>query len=351
MDGRRRLWLAAGLAVLLVLGVIAAAFIARTGSGGASSVPSPSSSSASSTATSTPSATQTPAPPAAAPVPAPPQIPELPAVPMNILVIGSDSRENGRQQAAWTAATGESQDQRSDCLILVHVPADRHKIYGISIMRDLWVDIPGHGTSKVNASLEVGGIPLVVQTVESLLGTHVDHTVMLDFHGFKNLTDALGGIDVDVTLPFTATFETYHEFVAGVNHLDGQAALEFVRERHAFVDGDYQRVRNQQTFLRAILAKLYNGVTTPAGVLGLVNFAANDLTVDQGYDPASVAILAYGLRYVDPGAAVFFTLPTAGVGTSADGQSIVLPDYGGIGAVGAALRDGTLPEYAAAHGY
>lgn len=270
---------------------------------------------------------------------------------MNILVIGSDSRENAREQNNQTITTGQQSDQRSDCLMLIHVPADRHQIYGISILRDNWVDIPGYGASKINASLEVGGTPLVVRTVETLLGTHIDHTVMLDFNGFKTLTDGLGGIDVNVALPFTASFETHHVFPAGVNHLDGQAALEFVRERYSFVDGDYQRVRNQHTFLQALLTKLRSGIQTPAEVLGLVNFAANYLTVDQGFDPASVAILAYGLRTVDPGASVFFTLPTAGTGTSPDGQSIVLPDYAGIGEVAAALRDGTLPEYAVAHGY
>lgn len=270
---------------------------------------------------------------------------------MNILVIGSDSRENAKEANNQTITTGQASDQRSDCLMLIHVPADRQKVYGISIMRDNWVDIPGYGASKVNAALGLGGTPLVVRTVESLLGAHVDHTVMLDFHGFKLLTDALGGIDVNVTLPFTSTIETQHQFVAGINHLDGQAALEFVRERHAFVDGDYQRVRDQQTFLRALLVKLSAGVHNPASVLGLVQFAANDLTVDDGYDPMSVAILAYGLRTVDPGASVFFTLPTAGTGTSPDGQSIVLPDYAGIGEVAAALRDDTLPQYVAAHGY
>ncbi|MFK4296032.1 LCP family protein required for cell wall assembly [Arthrobacter sp. GAS37] len=351
MDGRRRLWLAAGLAILLALGVVLAAVIA--GSSRTSSGPSPSSASSRTTASSTPSATQTHAPPAAAPapLPAPPTIPELPAAPMNILVIGSDSRANAKEQNNQTVTTGQPSDQRSDCLMLIHVPADRQKVYGISIMRDNWVDIPGYGASKINASLEVGGIPLVVRTVETLLGTHIDHTVMLDFNGFKTLTDGLGGIDVNVTLPFTATFETHHQFVAGINHLDGQAALEFVRERYAFPDGDYQRVRDQQTFLRALLVKLSGGVQNPASVLGLVQFATNYLTVDDGYDPMSVAILAYGLRTVDPKASVFFTLPTAGTGTSPDGQSIVLPDYAGIGDVAAALRDDTLPQYVAAHGY
>ncbi|MCZ9884235.1 LCP family protein [Arthrobacter sp. B2a2-09] len=347
MDRRRRLWLAAGLAVLLAIVVVLAAIVA--GSGRTSSGSSPSSASAGASATRTPSPAKSPAPTAAAP--APPTIPELPATPMNILVIGSDSRANARDQNNQTVTTGQSSDQRSDCLMLIHVPADRQKVYGISIMRDNWVNIPGYGAAKINASLEVGGIPLVVQTVETLLGTHIDHTVMLDFQGFKVLTDALGGIDVNVTLPFTADFDTHHVFVAGVNHLDGEAALEFVRERYAFVDGDYQRVRNQQTFLHALLTKLRGGIQTPAAVLGLVNFATNYLTVDQGYDPAAVAILAYALRTVDPGASVFFTLPTAGTGTSADGQSIVVPDYAGIGQVAAALRDGTLPEYVAAHGY
>ncbi|MEW1823073.1 LCP family protein [Arthrobacter sp. NPDC080031] len=347
MNGRRRLWLAAGLAILLALVVIIAAVIG--GSNRTSSGPSPSSSSLRPTASGTPSATQTHAPSAAAP--APPTIPELPAAPMNVLVIGSDSRANARDQNNQTVTTGQSSDQRSDCLMLIHVPADRQKVYGISIMRDNWVNIPGYGASKINASLEVGGIPLVVRTVETLLGTHIDHTVMLDFQGFKVLTDGLGGIDVNVTLPFTASFDTHHVFIAGVNHLDGEAALEFVRERYSFVDGDYQRVRNQQTFLRALLSKLRGGIQTPAAVLGLVNFATNYLTVDQGYDPASVAILAYGLRTVDPQASVFFTLPTAGTGTSPDGQSIVLPDYAGIGEVAAALRDDTLPQYVAAHGY
>ncbi|GAA4026377.1 LCP family protein [Arthrobacter methylotrophus] len=342
MDRRRRLWLAAGLAVLLAVVVVLAAIVAGSGPSPSSNPASASAGSKSSTPTHTP-------PPAAAP--APPTIPELPASDMNILVIGSDSRGNAKEQNNQTVTSGQPKDQRSDCLMLIHVPADRKKIYGISIMRDNWVNIPGFGASKVNAALGLGGIPLVVKTVESLLGTHVDHTVMLDFNGFKTLTDGLGGIDVNVTLPFTASFETHHVFVAGVNHLDGQAALEFVRERYSFVDGDFQRVRNQQTFLRALLVKLSGALQTPAGVLSLVNFAVNDLIVDQGFDPASVAMLAYALRTVDPGASVFFTLPTAGTGTSPDGQSIVVPDYAGIGQVAAALRDGTLPQYAAAHGY
>ena len=341
---RRRRLIAAVLAVVLVVGVVIAVFsFNRTGSESAAPVV---------TETATPSETATPTPtetPAPAPAPPPPPEPiaDLPPVAMNVLIIGSDSRGNAREQAANTAATGASSDHRADSLMLVHVPADRHTFYVISLMRDLWVDIPGYGGSKINSSLEVGGIDLATRTVESLLGAHIDHTVMLDFHGFKLLTDGLGGIDVNVTTPFQSTHETQHVFTAGVNHLDGQAALEFVRERYAFVDGDYQRVRNQQTFLRAILARLTAGgaLNDVTAVRALVNFAAGSLTVDQGFDPVSVAILAYSLRNTDPNAAGFVTLPTAGVGTIG-GASVVLPDYGGINALAAALRDGRIAEYA-----
>jgi LCP family protein required for cell wall assembly len=332
------------LALALVVGVLVAVFsFSRTGSESQAPV---ATETATPSDTATPTPTETPAPAPAAPPP-PEPIADLPPAPMNILLIGSDSRGNAREQAAQTAATGASSDHRADSLMLVHVPADRRTFYVISLMRDLWVDIPGYGASKINASLEVGGIDMATRTVESLLGVRVNHTVMLDFHGFKLLTDGLGGIDVNVTLPFQSTFETQHVFTAGVNHLDGQAALEFVRERYAFVDGDYQRVRNQQTLLRAVLAKLTSGGTLNDvnAVRALVNFAAQSLTVDQGFDPVSVATLAYALRNIDPNAAGFVTLPTAGVGTIG-GASVVLPDYGGINALAAALQEGRIAEFA-----
>ncbi|WP_255770592.1 LCP family protein, partial [Pseudarthrobacter sulfonivorans] len=262
-------------------------------------------------------------------------------------VIGSDSRGNARDQAAHTAATGESQDHRSDALMLVHVPADRRALYVISIMRDLWVDIPGYGGSKINAGLELGGIDLTTRTVESLLGTHIDHTLMLDFNGFRALTDGLGGIDVNVPFAFQATFDTEHVFTQGMNHLDGQAALEFTRERYAFADGDFQRVQDQRIMLRALLARLTAGgaLNDVTAVRSVVQFAACCLTVDKGFDPVQAAILAYSLRNLDVNAIGTMTLPTAGTGMVA-GQSVVFPDYGGINAVAAALREGRIGQYA-----
>ena len=81
-------------------------------------------------------------------------------------------------------------------MMLVHVPEDRQDVYVMSIVRDLWVEIPGHGERKVNAALGLGGYPLVTGTIENLLGVNIDHLAVIDFEGFNGLTEALGGVQV-----------------------------------------------------------------------------------------------------------------------------------------------------------
>jgi LCP family protein required for cell wall assembly len=281
------------------------------------------------------------------PEPTPTPTPEPPPAALNLLLVGSDSRVNARADAA----SGAASDQRADVLVFIHLPADRQNVYGISILRDLWVDIPGHGAAKINAALQLGGLPLQTQTVAALLGQPIDHTVMADFEGFAALTDALGGIDVDVQFPFTSTVDTPYYFPAGVNRLNGAQALSFVRERHAFLDGDYQRVRNQQTFLKAAMAKLANegGLADRDTVKRLVRTVLPHITLDAGFGLDAVESLAYSLRSTPPGHGVFFTLPTAGSGTSRDGQSIILQDPAATAAVSAALAGGTLAQYVVAN--
>jgi LCP family protein required for cell wall assembly len=286
--------------------------------------------------------------PAPTPTPTPTPTPDPPPTALNILLIGSDSRVNDRA----VAASGGTSDQRGDALVFIHLPADRQSVYGISIMRDLWVDVPGYGGAKVNAGLELGGVPLMTQTVESLLGQKIDHTVMLDFQGFAAMTDALGGVDVDVKQAFQGTIDDYVYFPAGVNRLTGPQALSFVRERKAFGDGDYQRVRNQQTFLKAVMAKMAaeGGLTDRNTVKQLVSTVLPHVTVSPGLTVETLEQLAFSLRSTPPGSGQFFTLPTAGTGFSRDGQSIILQNPAATAAVAAALASGTLPEYIAANG-
>ena len=335
--GRRR-WIAALLALVLVAAAVVAVISLNR--------PAPEAQPAA-TQSQTPSPTPSETPSETPPPPPPPPIPEHPAVPMNVLVIGSDMRGIAKDAAAHTAATGEPMDHRSDTLMLVHVPADRRTLYIVSINRDTWVDIPGFGGAKINAGLQYGGIDMTTQTVQQLLGITIDHTLMLDFGGLKVLVDGLGGIDVNVPIPFQSTHDTGHVFGPGVNHLDGQAALEFSRERYAFSDGDFQRVRNQQILLRAVLARLTAGGTLNdvTAVRSLVDFASCCLTVDKSFDLVQAAILACSLRNLDVNAIGTMTLPTAGPGFVA-GQSVLFPDYGAINAVGAALREGRIGDFA-----
>ncbi|WP_461164707.1 LCP family protein [Arthrobacter sp. R4-81] len=342
---RPQLFLAMALSFVLVLGIISAAlFFNRQPTSSQGSSP---------TETSTPSVTATPTPtptPSPAPPPPPPPETEPPRAAMNILLIGSDIRGNAREAEAARSATGQRPDHRADALMLVHVPADRHAVYGVSLMRDLWVNIPGYGGSKINASLEAGGVPMVTQTVGSLLNTPIHHTVLVDFEGFRWMVNAVGGVEVNVTVPFTSTSESRHYFPPGMNRLMGNEALQFVRERYAFSDGDYQRVRNQQTLLRAVLTEAHkkNWLADPAAARSLVSQVFPLMTVDQSMDATSLAWLAYSLRSTSQ--VVFFTLPTAGTGFSPDGQSIVLQDPAATAAVGAAFAEGRIGEYVAANG-
>ncbi|MGX5714965.1 LCP family protein [Arthrobacter sp. MAHUQ-56] len=266
---------------------------------------------------------------------------------MNILVMGSDSRG----ATADEAVSGSSSNQRADTLMLVHVPADRSKIFAISLMRDLWVDIPGNGRAKINAALAYGGVPLMVQTVESLFNQRIDHVAMIDFEGFVGLTDALGGVEVNIKQPFVSAHDGFN-FKQGPKVLDGRHALEFVRERYAFSDGDYQRVRNQQAFVKALFAKNLSAETllNPVKVHNVVSSMAPYISVDRGLNAAALAGLAVELRDVRAGDMEMFTLPTLGVGTSADGQSIVLPNYAAIRDIGQALAGDSLDTYVASKG-
>ncbi|MFJ3034742.1 LCP family protein [Curtobacterium pusillum] len=256
----------------------------------------------------------------------------------NILLIGSDSRSN-HDPDGDRAAGG-----RSDTLMLAHVPADRKGVYIMSIMRDSWVDVPGHGMAKMNAAYAWGGVPLTVQTVEQLLDVRIDHVAEIDFEGFKDMTDALGGVTVHSPEAFEARGHTY---TAGTNRLDGDAALAFVRERYSFADADYTRVKNQQTFMRGILdGVLSQGtITNPGRIQDFVTATSKYLSVDEGLTFQTLVGLGWSLRDVRPSDLTTFTMPTAGTGTSPDGQSIVNVNTLAVQSLSQALRSDDVPKW------
>jgi LCP family protein required for cell wall assembly len=260
---------------------------------------------------------------------------------MNILLMGSDSRAD-----ETTIGDASASDQRTDSMMLVHVDADRENVYVMSIMRDLYVPIPGRGDNKINAAFAYGGSPLTVQTVEQLLGVRIDHVAIIDFEGFKGMTTALGGVDVESAQAFRTGDFSYTE---GVNRLEGDAALAFVRERHAFADADFTRVKNQQAFVKGLANTILSRatLTDPGKVSAFVTAMSPYLTVDQGFDVGTIGNLAFSLRNMDSSTMHFFTLPTAGTGT-VGGQSIVNIDQAGLDAVKQGLASDSLDALPAA---
>jgi len=262
--------------------------------------------------------------------------------PLNYLLLGSDARGEG-------GSLLDSLGDRADTILLVHVPSDRETVQVMSIMRDSYVDIPGYGSAKVNAALAYGGVPLMVATVEQLIDQRIDDVAIIDFAGFEGLTDALGGVTVQNEVAFSAAHSgPVHTFEAGEITLDGAEALDYVRERYAFPDGDYQRVRNQQAFMSGLLAALLDPavVANPIAITELVEVMAPYMATTTGLGTTS--ILGIATQFVGAGIPDVrtFTMPTTGTGTVGS-ESVVLVDEAALQLVRDAFRQDSMTDFQA----
>ncbi|MBH0008122.1 LCP family protein [Salinibacterium sp. SWN1162] len=258
-------------------------------------------------------------------------------VAQNILLLGSDTRGSIGNDLSDTEGT------RSDTMMIVHIPADRESVQVMSLMRDFWVEIPGHGSAKLNAAMSYGGVPLAVQTIEGIIDSRIDHVMMVDFEGFKGVTDALGGVTINNPTAFTTGSNSYAQ---GEIELNGEQALPFVRERYSFVDGDYTRVANQQLFIKAVMAKVLSKdtLTSPAKISNLVSALAPYVAVDNEFDSRYAASLGFELNEVRVSDVNFFTMPTLGTGTQGD-QSVVNVNWDEVPKIQQAFKNDLLGEY------
>jgi LCP family protein required for cell wall assembly len=243
---------------------------------------------------------------------------------MNILMLGSDSRDPDNKSKAG--------EWRTDTMLIAHIPADHSKAYLISIPRDLYVYIPqsptnpdlGDRKAKINAAFAWGGLPLAVQTVEGFTGLRMDHVVLIDFGGFKQVVDALDGIDMYIEQDVKSIHPPYRQFTKGNAHLDGAQALDYVRQRYQFAEGDFARMRHQQQFMKAVLDKAAsNGtLTNPAKLNSFLRATAQAVTVDQNLSVIDMALTFRGIRGGD---LVFSTAPHLGNKT-VNGEDVIMPD-------------------------
>ncbi|MGC9667124.1 LCP family protein [Planosporangium sp. 12N6] len=255
--------------------------------------------------------------------------------PLNYLLIGSDAR-----------ADDPAAGQRSDTIIIVHVPASMDRAYLISVPRDLRVQIPAFPATdfqgsheKINGAFDYGrggegGVQLLSATLHDLIGIRFDGAAVVDFSGFEKVMTLLGGVDMCIDertesqhighdkdgnfLPpwygpegsyrnYESTPEVYE---IGCRRLEPWQALDYSRQRKSIPDGDYGRQRHQQQLLRAMLdeARRQGLATNPRKLDSLIRSVGSSLTVDTG--GVALADLGYALRGVNPGELVGIKIPS-----------------------------------------
>jgi len=219
----------------------------------------------------------------------------------NWLIVGSDTRNGlSTQQIVQLHVGFDFGTANSDSLMLLHMGGGKPVL--ISIPRDSYVPIPGHGENKINAALAFGGPSLLVKTVENVTGLRIDHYMGIGFGGLVSVVNEVGGVRICLPAPL-------HEADSGVNlkagcqNLNGAQALAFVRDRHSFADEDLQRIQDQRAFLKALLTKATSpGVyLNPFVALPFASTAASSISVDKGTSLYDLVQAARALRGAQTG--------------------------------------------------
>ncbi|MFJ8442315.1 LCP family protein [Kitasatospora griseola] len=246
---------------------------------------------------------------------------EFGRTPINVLVIGSDGRDNPEDCDIGGAECGAGAN--ADVQLLMHISADRSNATVMSIPRDLMTDLPGcvdnenktkssAHRGQINSSLAYGP-GCTVAAVHKLTDIPIDHFVKVDFVGVIKMSDAVGGVPVCVS---DNVYDPYShlKLAQGKHTLKGMAALQFVRTRHGFGDGgDLGRASAQHAFLGSMIRQLKSAgtLTDPTKVLSLADAATKALTVDPGLDGITKLVgLADDLNKVPPSRVTFTTMQT-----------------------------------------
>ncbi|MFB4194567.1 LCP family protein [Streptomyces carpaticus] len=243
--------------------------------------------------------------------------------PLNILLLGSDSRGSEANAALGGARDNADRPGLADTQMLIHVSADREHISALSIPRDTRVTIPECTDPKdgtvypetertINASIQHGGPGCTVATWEELTGIPIDHFMMVEFAGAVSLADAVGGVPVCVT-DNVYDKDSRLRLEAGVTEVKGEQALQWLRTRHGFGDGsDIGRTKAQQMYFTAMAARLQEGtkLTDPMQLMDLAEAATDALTVDPGLGSVNrLYDLGEDVRDVPSDAMTMVTMP------------------------------------------
>jgi LCP family protein required for cell wall assembly len=243
----------------------------------------------------------------------------------NWLIAGSDSRQGLTRKQELQLATGKLSDaagQRSDTILILHIPSGGGKPVLVSIPRDSYVPIPGYGESKINAAFDLGGPKLLAETVQNVTGLHIDHYMGIGFGGFVSVVNAVGGVRMCLPGPMVDP-KAGLNLKAGCQTLNGDQALGYVRTRN-FALSDLQREQDQRLFLKALLSKMTSPsvLLNPFAIIPAATGSANTLTVSQGTTVYDLMHVAFALRNPEtttvPLASLDFQTPNDGVAVQWD---------------------------------
>jgi LCP family protein required for cell wall assembly len=258
--------------------------------------------------------------------------------PLNVLLAGVDVRSGLTRHQELALHVGSDVSTNSDTLMLIHVSADRSHVTVVSMPRDSWVNIPGHGMNKINAAYGLGGPKLVVQTVEHNTGLTVNDFIQVNFLGFVKVIDALGGVNICLPFAVDDPYSGLH-LSAGTHHVSGITALEYARDRHSFATSDLARIQNQQRLLSSMLSEAISSGTlaNPVRLSRFLQATLAAVKVDQGLN---VSALADQLKGISPRNVRFITVPLSNDNyLTSTGESAVLWDNSKANALFEALHN------------
>ena len=245
--------------------------------------------------------------------------------PLNVLLAGVDQRSGLTRHQQLALHVGRAVSSNSDTMMLIHVSGDRSRVTVVSLPRDSWVSIPGHGMNKINAAYGLGGPQLVVKTVEANTGLTINDFIQVNFLGFVKVIDALGGVNICLPFAVDDTYSGLH-LSQGMHHVSGITALEYARDRHSFATSDLARIQDQQRLLSSMLTEAISSGTlaNPVKLDRFLRAALSAIKVDQGLN---VSALADQMRGISPGNVRFMTVPLSNYNYQApDGQLAVVWD-------------------------
>ncbi|HWD09382.1 MAG TPA: LCP family protein, partial [Actinomycetota bacterium] len=255
----------------------------------------------------------------------------------NILIVGNNTRIG--QHEGFFGTVAEDGGARSDVTMVLHLDPATHSASLLSIPRDLFVPLPkgsmsgSHG--KIDASLNDGPDNLV-NAISTELGIPINHYVELDFDGFQNVVNAIGGIPMDFPMLVQDSESGLNIRQTGCQLLNGAQALAVVRARHLeyFQNGqwlsdpqsDLSRIRRDQLFLRALVDTIKaKGLNNPLRAASVLNSLVNDITIDSGFSESAMLSLGEEYRTIDPGTVPGLTLPITVVNNYSDFGDVDFP--------------------------